>query len=198
MITNARDLEKFIRAGDYHTIYFDLDGTTANFNLEYFERTGEKPEDNPAKVWNTFIDWVDRGFFCTLLPIRPTVRLALKLNREGYDVRTLTACGPYDGKFREIKNQKIYWCNKYLPEITQFFVEKGVDKKYFVRHGKKSLLIDDQLSNVTAFIDYGGSAIQYVPDYDYPEKCPISTEENMLGVKCDMAWIHYIEDERSW
>lgn len=228
-ITNAKDLENFIKNNDFHTILMDADGCICNFNLEYYLRTGMKAEDDPAKVWDIFIPWVSRGFFCTLLPIRPTVSLTLKLKREGYDVQILTACGSYSNRsFKDIKNQKKYWCTKYLPEIPQRFVENGTDKKYFGKD-KKVLLVDDQLNNVVCFRDYGGEAVHYVPDYSYPEenqtttleeeiselhealdtaelenaelKNPIYTEEKMRGIISDWndkQWKQYCNDERVW
>lgn len=112
------------------------------------------------------------------LPVRPGAQQLISWlttycrNKENHSLYFLTAV-PKGNDVPWAFNDKVLWAQDHFPEIPVFFGPYSVDKAHRCMSG--DILIDDRLSNCSAWRAHGGIAYQYK---EWPE-CKIWLEENL-------------------
>ena len=124
--------------------FIDIDGTLAVYiSKEY--------------AW-----WEIDGIFKYLTPQMNVLNAVKELIRMGEEVYIITA---YHRNAPQVKGEKIYWLNKYLPEIDlshQIYTFCGEDKTAYIPNGVKptDILLDDFNRNLENWRDVGGTSIK--------------------------------------
>lgn len=122
-------------------IFIDMDGTIA----EYRADTGSR--------------YLEKGYFCGLLPYQSMIRATKRLIRDGYDVYILTTVCTIDAIL-----EKESWLDRYLPELSgsrRLYATPDKPKNAFLPGGqhKNDILIDDHTPNLLA---WHGTAIKAI------------------------------------
>lgn len=151
-------------------IFFDLDGTLADF-------------DNAGGISKMY----QKGFFYNLKPYRNGLEIVANLQRGGNDVYILSACidSPY------CKKEKIKWIKKYLPFIKKqniYLIPVGMSKAGFVKKmfgkiDKNFILFDDYKVNLYEWKKENGIAVKCGKQYKvrpYPQV--IEWNKKMLDI----------------
>jgi len=131
------------------TLYFDMDGVIADFNIEK----------------NALVRFIEEiGFFRGLKPIKKNYNFLNYLKTNGYNVKILSAT-PHE----QADQDKREWVAEYLPTFEQtdiIFCRNWENKFDYVKDISKSVLIDDYSGNLIPFHNQGGYAIKYVGEGD--------------------------------
>lgn len=131
------------------TIFFDLDGTVAEW-----------------RVAATFEDLLKPGYFYTLNP----TEIALFANQMKKVVKNCYVLSAYMPETNALKEKQM-WCEKYLPEFDamhQLYVPCGIDKARFVMEAlkrpltKEDILIDDYSINLIEWENANGFGIKWL------------------------------------
>lgn len=145
------------------TIYFDLDGVLADYKgcveshgLIYVPSTKRTPEQNI--IMHEGIKQIPH-FYYQLPPIKGTVDLFLTL-KNTYHCEILSAIPKEKWGFETVIEDKQAWVRKYLGSDVKVNLVKRADKPLFCK-GKDSILIDDKLTNIEAWIASGGTGILF-------------------------------------
>lgn len=144
-------------------IYVDMDEVVADFKgfaEEFFQRNLDDRERLPPDEWNRLAS-------CERLYRNLKVRdggyslvnwLSVYCYEHNVGLFFLTAI-PQNNDIPYAIIDKVEWCQKYFPGIPVFFGPRSYEKVKQCKVG--DILIDDRLSNVTAWNDAGGVAYQY-------------------------------------
>ena len=124
--------------------FIDIDGTLAVYiSKEY--------------AW-----WEIDGIFRYLQPQANVVNAIRQLIQQGKEVYIISA---YHRHTPQVKIDKIFWLQKYLPEIKldhQIYTFCGEDKTIYIPNGVKvtDILLDDFNRNLENWRDAGGTSIK--------------------------------------
>lgn len=124
--------------------FIDIDGTLAVYPIE-------------IDKW-----WEIEGIFKTLEPQDKAIKAVKRLISQGQEVYILSA---YNGNFPFAKEEKIFWLDKYLPEVDadhRIFTLVGQKKTDYVPGGvqETDVLLDDYNGNLEAWAEAGGIGIK--------------------------------------
>ena len=129
------------------TIYCDMDGVLANFNIEPNALERFKKE---------------RGFFKNLIPMYYNVIGLKRLHDMGYRIKILTT-SPH----RRADKDKLKWLKKHIPYIDKkdvIFGRPNIPKISYIENEQYSVLIDDWGRNISEWLAGGGlHAIKITP-----------------------------------
>ena len=148
------------------TIYLDMDGVVADFDLAAQRRLGytiTADERYPEEDW---VKLKENPRFYRDLPLcqgaMEIVRSALTLaHHKGLQVKFLTAI-PRGNDMPWAFSDKMEWANHYFPGIPVFFGPYSKDKWQHCQPG--DVLIDDRTSNIAEWQNAGGVGILHRGD----------------------------------
>ena len=148
------------------TVYLDMDGVVADWNLAAQQILGHHLDSNgrwPDADWQQM---VKHQRFYRDLPLMPQARWFVSevhylAECRGYDVRFLTAV-PHNNDFPWAFSDKMAWVQEQFPTIPVWFGPYSDDKQ--MRSEPGEILIDDRAVNCEQWRARGGWAIQYVGD----------------------------------
>lgn len=131
-------------------IYLDLDGVLTDFHSEYGNHTKEE--------WSTeFPKFIDRGGFAKLKKLPDADQLLSFLDSLNLHITILSSAGGFYDHYHQIVAQKHDWLAEHNIKYPALVVpSKGIKAKYANRN---SLLIDDQVTNASSFMNAGGLSI---------------------------------------
>ena len=168
------------------SLYLDMDGVLADFNLAAQQILGAAPEDSlpaaergrwPEEQWQRLRAYSD---FYLHLPKTPRadslVQLAVKFTEDlDCDLRILTAI-PSGNDMPRAFYDKVCWVQRAWPdlEIPVYFGPYSRDKHRLCR-SQDDILIDDRTSNCADWRAAGGTAIQVRPEN--PEQAELELQE---------------------
>jgi hypothetical protein len=142
------------------TLYLDMDGVVADFD-EYAHRTLGLPPSNGVyaqEEWKRLVD--NPRLYRDLVKTSYADDLVAFCKEyaalHGYDLKFLTAV-PKGNDVPWAFYDKVQWAQNYYPNIPVFFGPYSQDKWQRCESG--DILIDDRLSNITAWMGKGGRAI---------------------------------------
>lgn len=147
------------------TIYIDLDGVVADFELRYTEVTGRLwLGSEPSAVRWARLKGKEEGFYAGIRPYpwaKSFVERVQDLaSKSGLTVATLSAL-PSVIEFPTAKDEKLDWVEKTFPEIEGSYLAKSSSVKWkFATPG--SIIIDDNPRNVAQWMKFGGIAIRHL------------------------------------
>lgn len=129
------------------TIYCDMDGVLANFNIE----------PNAVERFKT-----EKGFFANLEPMTENTKGLELLHNMGYNIKILTT-SPH----RKADKDKLKWLKKHIPYINKkdvIFGRPNIPKIDYVENEQYAVLIDDWGRNISGWLAGGGlHAIKITP-----------------------------------
>ena len=132
------------------TIFFDIDGTLAQFHdteHRYIEA-----------MW-------EQGFYKNLKPFENLVAAANFLNKcDGVNVAIISAYLDTEPPF--VQKEKMEWLHKYLPDVKDIrLVPAGSSKADYISPGETDIwLVDDYNKNLIEWENSGYQAIKFVND----------------------------------
>lgn len=149
------------------TIYLDMDGVVADFNLYVSNIVGREigwgVSDLSDEEW-LFIS-KNENLYYQLPLIKESTKLvaAAKSFIPSFNVEFLTAI-PRKSSMPSAQTDKIQWVEKYYPGIKVNFGPYSQDKQHWCR--PLDILIDDKPENVEEWYAAGGIAIKHVDNFD--------------------------------
>lgn len=149
------------------TIYIDMDGVVADFNLFVSELLGRQigwdQHDLTAKEWDILADFPN---LYSKLPLIEGSLNMVKVCRSfepEVNVEFLSAI-PRQSTMPAAKQDKIDWIAKYFPGMVVNFGPYSKDKQKWARPG--DILIDDKPSNIEEWGAAGGIPVLHLKDYN--------------------------------
>jgi hypothetical protein len=184
------------------TLYLDMDGVLADFELQFEQLTNETPSVFERKrgtkaMWAAIFEegipfWSDMQPMADFHILREFL-LRLKSNPK-IKIEVLTSTDAeqigvnFPEKAREyvqnIEKGKAIWINKYLTGLKINYAVSGTDKARWAT--KSSILLDDLYKNVEQFIASGGEGIVY-RNADQAKK-DIETAVGVIKETCEYSW----------
>lgn len=159
------------------TIYLDMDGVVANWDLAAEQYIGRPrrpdPHDPDAEHRWAHQDWLkirgNQRFFSDL-PLMPGALELADQAREfrdylGWELMFLTAI-PRHNDCPWAFHDKMTWANRHFPDIPVHFGPYSHDKQTHCRPG--DVLVDDRTSNILEWRAQGGTAIQVLQGSVWP------------------------------
>ena len=162
---HIRELKKSL-AKKRRTIYIDMDGVVADFNLFVSNLLGRQigwdQHDLNAKEWDILSNIPN--LYAQLPLIEESVKMVelCKSFKSEVNVEFLSAI-PRQTTMPSAKQDKIDWINMYFPETVVNFGPYSKDKQYWARPG--DILIDDKPSNIDEWGAAGGIPIFHLGDF---------------------------------
>lgn len=147
------------------TIYVDMDGVLSDFKKRFVSLFKSYPEvDYPSKkkekqdYQRKFDKFIVDGHFATLEPMHDFGDATSFLERidDDYSIKILSSTAQIK-YLKEVTEQKERWLTEWKIDYPAIFVPGKKLKRYYARQDR--LLIDDTLSNVIEWRDFGGPAI---------------------------------------
>lgn len=143
------------------TIYLDMDGVVADFDIVAKEITGYSTDSGmryPDKDWKKILEYP--RFYRGLPLCAGAENFVSEIKdiafQHGLDLKFLTAI-PKENDMPYVFMDKVHWVDKYFPNIPVFFGLYSSDKH---KHCKPNdILIDDRVSNCFDWNVAGGIAI---------------------------------------
>lgn len=150
------------------TIYIDMDGVVADFNIAAMQFLNKTQEDSqkaaqagrwPKEDWKKL---VEIPHFYRNLPKTPYADKIITLARRfrdqlNWDLYMLTAI-PKDNDVPDCFQDKILWMQEYYPDIRVRFGPYSFDKAKHCNPG--DILVDDRTDNCTQWRAAGGRTVQ--------------------------------------
>ena len=142
------------------TLYLDMDGVVADFDEYAFRTLGLPPSEGvyAEEEWvklaanpRIYRDLVKTPYADDLVAFCKEY-----CSKHHYDLKFLSAV-PKGNDVPWSFYDKVNWAREYFPTIPVFFGPFSKDKWQRCEYG--DILIDDRLSNITAWIGQGGRAI---------------------------------------
>ena len=149
------------------TIYIDMDGVVADFNLYVSNLLGRKIDwgvhDLTSEEWDRLSKVPN--LYRQLPLIEDSVRMVglCKSFASRVNVEFLTAV-PRDTTMPSARQDKIDWINEYFPGTVVNFGPFSKDKQYWARPG--DILIDDKPSNIEQWGAAGGIPVFHFGNFD--------------------------------
>lgn len=164
-MTSGVVIRKPIREIKVEKIYFDLDGTLADFDKYLYDHCGidplpqEKREREGIDVWDEVRSIPH--FFYRLEVMKGMKELFDELyDKYGDKVEILTGVPKPSRNLPTVKEDKINWVRKNLSDKIKVNTVRRKEKKEFCK-GKGCILIDDYNENINDWKSKGGTAILY-------------------------------------
>lgn len=184
------------------TLYLDMDGVLADFDLQFEQLTNEPPSVFERKkgtkaMWSEIFK-EGTNFWSKMQPM-PDFHLLrdylLKLkNNPKIKIEVLTSTSaeqigvnfPDNAKkyIHDIEQGKAEWIHRYLPGIKINYAVSGTDKARWAT--KSAILLDDLYKNVEQFIASGGEGIVY-KNSEQARK-DIETAVGVIKETCGYSW----------
>ena len=150
-----------------HTIYLDMDGVVADWDIKAQEVLG-KPRSSvngrwPDSDWNRLRDYPHYYRHLDKMPqADELVDLARRFRDElDWDLYFLTAI-PHDNDVPDAFQDKVEWAQEHYPDIRVRFGPYSVDKQDHCRPG--DILVDDRPDNCSQWRARGGIAVRVLDD----------------------------------
>jgi 5'(3')-deoxyribonucleotidase len=184
------------------TLYLDMDGVLADFDLQFENLTNEPPSvferkkgtkqmwsaifNEGSKFWSEMQPMPDFHIFreyILKLKSNPKVRVEILTSTSAEQIGVNF---PQDAtKFvGEIEKGKAEWIQKYLPGTKINYAVSGTDKSRWAT--KSSILIDDLYKNIEQFIAAGGEGIVYRNGNQAMKD--INTSIGVIKETCGYSW----------
>ena len=146
-----------------NTIYLDMDGVVADFDLVVQDMLGHDPRVNDRYPESEWIKLRSHQRLYRDLPLCQDANVLVDgvqalAARHGLRVLFLTAV-PKDNDFPWAFSDKIHWAQRYFPDIPVWFGPYSEDKQ--IRSQSDDVLIDDRASNIDQWRGRGGYGILY-------------------------------------
>lgn len=133
-------------------IFLDLDGVITDFHSEYGAYTKEE--------WRVaFPKFIIRKGFLKLKKLDDADELMDFIDSLGIPITILSSAGNFPDFYQEIVSQKIAWLHKHNINYPALVVPRKELKAAYAK--PDSVLIDDQLINISMFEEAGGYGIQH-------------------------------------
>jgi 5'(3')-deoxyribonucleotidase len=150
------------------TIYLDMDGVVADFNLyvsEILGRTiGWEGRDITDAEWNTLVT-EHPNLYGNLPVVKGSEKLVnLAKSYKDFDVKFLTAI-PRRTSMPSAEMDKQGWVKKYFPDIPMLIGPYSVDKQKWAKPG--DILVDDKKSNIEQWVSKGGIGVRHFYNLDH-------------------------------
>jgi len=162
---HAQELKKSL-AKKRRTIYIDMDGVVADFNLFVSELLGRQIgwgiHDLTSQEWDILAK--TPNLYRNLPLIEESVKMVglCRSFSSRVNVEFLTAI-PRQSTMPSAKQDKFDWINEHFPGIPVNFGPFSRDKQNWARPG--DILIDDKQSNIDEWEAAGGIPIHHLGDY---------------------------------
>lgn len=184
------------------TLYLDMDGVLADFELQFEQLTNETPSVFERKkgtkaMWSEifkegFSFWSEMQPMSDFHILREYLMQLKKNPKIKIEILTSTSKEQIGINFPEnakeyvdnIEKGKSLWVNKYLTGIKINYAVSGTDKARWAT--KSSILLDDLYKNVEQFIAAGGEGIVY-RNADQAKK-EIETAVGVIKETCGYSW----------
>lgn len=184
------------------TLYLDMDGVLADFELQFEQLTNEPPgvfekKKGTKAMWSTiFAEGVP--FWSEMQPMsdfhilrdylgqlknNPKVKIEILTSTSAEQIR-VNFPQTASKIIHDIELGKTMWIKKYLTGTKINFAVSGTDKARWAT--KSSILLDDLYRNVEQFIAAGGEGIVY-RNADQAKK-DIETSVGVIKETCGYSW----------
>jgi len=159
------------------TLYLDMDGVLADFELQFEQLTNETPSVFERKkgtkaMWSEISKqgvkyWSEMKPMSDFHILREYLTELKNNSKVNIEILTSTSADQIGVNFpsesekivRDIEAGKKLWTDKYLPGIKVNYADSGTDKSRWAT--KLTILLDDLYKNVEQFIAAGGEGVVY-------------------------------------
>ena len=147
-------------------IFFDMDGTLAEWRNITFSADIKRPEDIEEAVKKLNEILLTPGYFRSLLPYENVVEAVKILIGGGFNVHIASCAMNHEDK-NGPAGEKLDWISSYIPELPReniHIIPNGADKAKFLGISEGDVLVDDYTKNLSEWERSGGVSVKLLND----------------------------------